>query len=111
MNLDLCLDEVLMNVIAHSGASQTGTPIELHFQWQCDAAQLAATVTVVDAGIPFNPLTFEPKTLPNHLDEAVVGGLGLRILRQNAQQLAYQFEDGKNRLTFGIAWHAEPTAT
>lgn len=107
MNLDLCLDEVLMNVLAHSGVAQTGAPIELHFQCCRDGSQSSATVTVVDAGTPFNPLSAAPKPRPNHLDEAGVGGLGLHIVRHNAQQLAYQFQDGKNKLTFGIAWVEE----
>lgn len=55
-------------------------------------------VTFVDDGRPFNPLeTMAPDvTLP--VEERLIGGLGIHLLRSSADRLEYGRLNGKNRI-------------
>ena len=102
--LDHCLDEVLANVIMHGGAGAHQSPVLLELQLhRCGAAGEAA-LTVSDGGIAFDPLGVVAKPRPTSLDEAEPGGLGLLMLRSNADRLSYQFFDQRNHLTFAVSW-------
>jgi anti-sigma regulatory factor (Ser/Thr protein kinase) len=56
-------------------------------------------VTVTDDGRPFNPLTWpEPDTrLP--LEDRLIGGLGVHLLRKMSDEMEYVRDGNKNRLT------------
>jgi anti-sigma regulatory factor (Ser/Thr protein kinase) len=97
--LALCLEEVLANVIAHGGPTAHSQPIRLRF----DVATDRASVTVLDAGKAFDPLSAPRKPLPKTLEEAVAGGRGLEIIR-HCSDLHYRREEGRNHLTFGMRW-------
>jgi len=104
MNLDLCLDESLMNVIMHGSAAGHSSPIELVFELHQRDLEVQALVTVSDGGAPFDPLAVAQRPLATSLDDANIGGLGLIILRSNAMHLNYRFDNGRNHLTFGQSW-------
>lgn len=106
-HLDLCLEEVLMNIIMHSGLADQGTLIELMFELRQHGDVTKALVTVSDAGARFDPLAIAPRPLPASLAEAEPGGLGLMILRSNARHLSYRFDDERNHLTFGQSWDGD----
>ncbi len=105
-HLDLCLEEVLMNVIMHSGLADQRALIELMFELQQQGDVTQALLTVSDAGARFDPLAVAPRPLPASLAEAEPGGLGLMILRSNAGHLSYRFDNGRNHLTFGQSWRS-----
>ena len=97
--LDQCLDEVLMNIVMHGGLSATQTPVELSLQ----AFPKMAEITVSDSGKAFDPVNAPTKPRPLTLEEAEPGGLGLSIIRGLSNHLDYQFKEGRNILTFGVA--------
>jgi len=105
--LQSCLNEVLANVITHGGATALLAPIRLLFKCGPDAGSHAASVTVSDAGVAFNPLTVTPKLLPKTLEEASPGGLGLVMIRRFSDWLDYRHDDDHNHLTFGARWHSQ----
>lgn len=98
--LELCLHEVLANVITHGGETALAAPIRLRLEMQLDAA----SVTVSDAGMPFDPRSVPEKVLPNTLQEASPGGLGLVMIRRSADRVDYRYERGLNHFTFGVQW-------
>lgn len=102
--LDVCLHEVLANVLDHGGASARSTPIGLRLARRRNPDRAEAALTVTDAGVPFDPLAVLPRPRPRTLAEARPGGLGLVIVRANADSLSYQYTDGRNQLTFGVRW-------
>jgi anti-sigma regulatory factor (Ser/Thr protein kinase) len=106
--LALCLHEALVNVINHGGASAAAVPVEVVLEVAPGADSIEASVTVSDAGRPFDPLSTQQKPLPKTLDEALPGGLGLRMIRRCADRLGYRHEDGRNHFTFGARWNAQP---
>ncbi len=102
--LEVCLNEVLANVINHGGGTALSSPICLLFDITREQDGGKAGVTVSDAGLPFNPVSVAEKIFPKTLTEAVPGGLGLVMIRRFADWLDYRHENGRNHLTFGTRW-------
>ena len=107
--LNLCLHEVLANVIFHGfGASVSWTPsststIDITFEANRIDGEAWAQLSVSDAGPAFDPLEVK-KTLPTTLSEGKPGGLGMVMVRKFSDALTYQYLDGRNNLTFKVIW-------
>jgi len=104
LRLDLCVTEALANVIAHGGAGASASPIHLRLDVRCGASGGAASVTVSDAGIAFDPLEAPPKARTRTLVEAEVGGYGLLLMARFADALDYFYSEGRNHLTIHVRW-------
>lgn len=102
--LELCLNEVLANVIVHGGAAALSEPVRLRLEIDVDDGRGQAGVTVSDAGAAFDPLSSPAGILPKTLEEASLGGLGLVMIRRCSDWLDYRNEEGRNHLTFGARW-------
>lgn len=59
----------------------------------------ALTMTFVDDGRPFDPLSAAAPDLDAAAAERSVGGLGIFLLRSLADGMTYERRDGANRLT------------
>jgi len=102
--LDLCLNEAMANVISHGGESASATPVLLSLDVKSGNSDAEATLTIADAGLPFNPLTATDKVQPHSLAEAEPGGLGLTMISSFSDEIGYRFHQGKNQLTLTVRW-------
>ncbi|HSE00154.1 MAG TPA: ATP-binding protein [Burkholderiales bacterium] len=102
--LDICLNEVFANVLDHGGSSARSAPIGLRLARKGELDGADATLTVTDAGTAFDPLAVPPRSRPQTLAETRLGGLGLVMVRANADSLSYEYADGRNQLTIGVRW-------
>ena len=102
--LDLFLNEALANVLDHGGPGALASPIDLSIRFSQQPACNEATVTITDGGSPFNPLKHAPAPAPRSLDDAVPGGLGIRMIRSLADDMHYAYKDSQNHLVFTIRW-------
>src|ERR1700736_2088606 len=59
------------------------------------------TMTVIDDGHPFDPLTVPPPDFSVQVQDRPIGGLGIHMLRKLSDHIAYERRDGANRLTLG----------
>jgi anti-sigma regulatory factor (Ser/Thr protein kinase) len=103
LRLDLCLNEALANIIEHGGPTARASPVGLAFISQADKAVL----TVTDSGVAFNSVESSPKVIPQSLAAAEPGGLGLGLMSSFADEVAYQYHDNRNCLTFIIRWSSD----
>ena len=97
--LDLCLHEALANIIDHGGLkadSEVRLTLEVHDD--------SATLTLVDAGRPFDLTVAATPARPRTLQETQPGGLGVVIIRSNSDALNYRRQDGRNRLDVTVRW-------
>jgi serine/threonine-protein kinase RsbW len=106
--LDLCLNEVLANLIDHGGASDFSCPVDLTLELADCGDRGLATLTIVDAGPAFDPLSVDRGPLPRTLQEAEPGGLGLLLVRRFMDERAYERAGGRNVLKLGIYWPKGP---
>ena len=96
--LQLCLEEMVLNVINYGFDDDAEHEIHVDFDFQIDSRTI--TVNILDDGRRFNPLTEVP--VPNidaKLEDRTVGGLGVHFVRTFMDNADYRHEGGKNRLT------------
>ena len=103
--LDLCLNEVLANIIRHG--SQAAKPlVHIAFQVTHGATGGLANVTVSDAGPAFDITAAGTHCQPTSLAEAEPGGLGLLMIRSFSDELRYHYSNGNNHLSFAVRWNS-----
>lgn len=95
--VELVLEELVTNVVKHSG-KPGGATIEVMLDRDGNAIKGA----VRDDAEAYDPLARDPVDINASLDERGIGGLGVHLVRSMTDQLAYQFSDGHNVLTFTI---------
>jgi serine phosphatase RsbU (regulator of sigma subunit)/anti-sigma regulatory factor (Ser/Thr protein kinase) len=95
--LELCAGELLANISEYAyGAGVGDIQLEL---W---LAPGSASLALIDAGQPFDLLGQPAFSTPGSLEALLEGGLGLHLVRQFADSLFYQRQDGRNRTTVRI---------
>ena len=104
--MNLCLEEVLSNVIRHGYGEQPGS-IAIHFRAEPGGQFF---FVVEDEAPPFNPVDSPELPAISSLDEAQVGGQGIRLLRQFSDALNYRRTPRGNQLTIGFSSARSVTA-
>lgn len=107
--LELCLNEALANVIAHGGPGALVAPVQLQLTLDLGAAR--AVLQLIDGGIAFDPLTHQSAPRAQSLDDIEPGGLGLIMMRESVDEIAYRREGGCNHLAFTVRWVEAPQAS
>ncbi len=102
--LDLCLNEVLANIIHHGGDTVDKPLIHIVCEVERDVGSSLATVTVSDGGPAFDITLAGIHSRPTSLAEAQPGGLGLLMIRSFSDELRYHYSDGNNHLSFAVRW-------
>ncbi len=95
MQLQLVLEEVVVNVISYAYPGETDKDIFVEIGWNGGGME----ITVIDSGIPFNPLEKEDPDLTLSVEERPIGGLGIYLVKQLMTDVHYIRRDGKNILT------------
>lgn len=97
--LQLCLEELVLNVVNHGFDNPGEHDIRIGIELNEDAGRVL-TVRVVDDGREFDPLTDTPAPdLDADLEDRAVGGLGVFLVRKIMDEVSYRREDGLNHLT------------
>ena len=91
---NLVVDELVTNCIKYAYSDAREHVIEVELQ----IANGDLTVTVVDDGQPFNPLTVPTPDTSLAIEERPLGGLGLHLLRQLSDGMSYERRGNQNRV-------------
>jgi anti-sigma regulatory factor (Ser/Thr protein kinase) len=102
--LELCLNEVLANLVEHGGEPVARHPIRLELDPIERSGGSGARLVISDAGLPFDPGQARLKPLPGSLAEASPGGLGLRLVEALTDAMAYQVMHDRNELRIEMHW-------
>jgi serine/threonine-protein kinase RsbW len=97
--MNLCLEEVLSNIIRHGYSGKPDHSIAIHF---ASPREDYFVLVVEDEGPPFNPVDGPEPPAMSSLDEIQIGGQGIRLLRRFADALEYQATPTGNRLSIGF---------
>lgn len=93
--VSLAIEELVTNCIkyAYDDAADHVIDIVLSIEG------VALNMEVIDDGRAFNPLEAAAPDLSLPIDKRPIGGLGLYLLREFADEVVYERRDGTNRLT------------
>ncbi|WP_442593819.1 ATP-binding protein [Parapusillimonas sp. JC17] len=96
--LGLCLDEALTNVVLYGfqGRAKSANDAEVRIVLAQRGADLL--VDIIDNGTAFDPTRQEAPPLAASLEDADIGGHGLRLMRHYLQDIQYHRENGRNHL-------------
>ena len=91
---DLCAGEAVTNIISYAYPDDSLHEIFLRMSFNGSSASLE----IEDDGIPFNPIDAPEHVQPASLEEAKLGGLGIKLMRRNMDQYNYVRRNGRNVL-------------
>jgi serine/threonine-protein kinase RsbW len=97
LRLTLIVEELFTNTIVHGHRGESDAPVCIAL----GASETRMALYFEDNAPPFDPLRYleaTPLRLDSPADERQVGGLGLPLIAQMAEQFDYAFVDGVNRL-------------
>ena len=97
--VELVLEEAISNTLRYGYDDGAERWIEIDLQIDLDEVQ----VLIVDNGNPFDPLDVDAVLLPDSLDDAQVGGLGLLMIRNTASRMSYERREDTNRFLLTIS--------
>ncbi len=96
MQISLALEEMYINIANYAYAPAVGE-MELHAEF--DEAGKELTLTLVDEGIPYDPLAKEDPDVTLSAEQRKIGGLGIYLVKKTMDTITYERRDGKNILT------------
>jgi len=91
--LTYCSEELLTNIVTHNPGLRATIRVRLDVR-----GAAAALLTIEDDGTPFDPTKVPPPAKPRSLDEALIGGLGLHLVRQFSSGMEYERRGRTNHL-------------
>jgi serine/threonine-protein kinase RsbW len=100
--INICLDELFTNIVLYGFQDD----LEHIIRFRINLNGNALTLNIEDNGLPFNPLIKKDSELPDDIDKAKIGGLGIHIVKKLVDDIWYERKRGKNRLTLKKFIHA-----
>jgi anti-sigma regulatory factor (Ser/Thr protein kinase) len=100
--LELCLEEAIANIIMYGDAKNQG---DIRVTVRRSSPGLVAKIE--DDGRQFDPTTVPAPILPQSLEDAETGNLGVHLIRTFATDMRYERNSGLNTLTLTFASAAE----
>lgn len=96
MQIDLAVEEIFMNI-----ANYAYHPVEGDATICCEIGgdPLCVTIQFLDGGTPYNPLAKRDPDISLTAEERDIGGLGIYMVKQSMDDVAYEYHDFKNILT------------
>lgn len=53
-------------------------------------------ITIIDSGVPFNPLEKKDPDVTLSAEERAIGGLGIFMVKKTMDKVSYEYKDGQN---------------
>ena len=94
--IDVVIDELFSNIACYAYGAQPGMAtvrVEVHQDVQ------AVTISFIDSGVPFNPLTHQEPLHGLTAKERKMGGFGISIVKKSMDDVRYEYVDGCNVTT------------
>jgi sigma-B regulation protein RsbU (phosphoserine phosphatase) len=99
MQIDLCLEEVFVNIANYAyGDGKGDVKVRLR------AKDNTVTLTLIDKGKAFDPLQREDPDVSLSAEARKIGGLGIFLVKKNMDKVDYRREDDKNIITMRKSW-------
>lgn len=96
MQVNIVIDEILSNIAQYSFTNANGMATILY---EYDDNERLLTITFIDNGIPYNPLSTKVPDITLSAEEREIGGLGIHMVKEFMDDLKYEYKDGCNHFT------------
>ena len=90
IQVNLIVEEIFVNIINYSQTDFIRVNVEFK--------NPELTIEFIDNGVEFNPLLKKTPDLPENIEDAKIGGLGIFLTKEIADNLKYQYQNGENHL-------------
>ena len=87
---NLIIEEVFVNIVNYSNCDY----IQINAEYEDSILHLE----FIDNGIEFNPLLAESPDFTDNIDDAKIGGLGIHLTKETADELSYSYYNNENHL-------------
>ncbi|HPD76194.1 MAG TPA: ATP-binding protein [Methanoregulaceae archaeon] len=92
-DIQLAIDEAVTNIIMHGYAGKPGTIVI-----SCSVEDGTVRIGIRDHAPPFDPLSIKEPDVTAALEDRVVGGMGIFLIRKVMDTVSYEYVDGENVL-------------
>lgn len=99
--LNVCLEEMLTNIIKYSYDDGNEHEIEVHLE----IANEIISLTIIDDGHEFNPLEAEIPDINSDIKHRQVGGIGIFLTCKMSNKVTYTRKNDKNVLKILLTPH------
>ena len=96
MKIVLAVEELFVNIAKYAYGAQTGT---VTLRLEIEQEPRRAVITLIDRGVPHDPLTKEYPESPISADERQFDDLGFYIAKTYVDEMVYSYQKGQNILT------------
>ena len=100
MQIDVALEEMFVNVASYTYAPEIGS-VTIRATLEQPGA---ISITLIDRGIPYNPLEKPDPDVTLPAEKRRIGGLGIYMVKKSMDEMLYRYEDGQNILTLKKSW-------
>ena len=90
LQVNLIVEEIFANIVNYSKTEF----ITVNAEYE----NSTLTLEFIDNGIEFNPLLKENPNIPESIDEAQIGGLGIFLTKEIADEIDYNYINCENHL-------------
>ena len=97
-DVSLALEEILANIVHYAYEDNKEHLVKIHIKIRDNVLALE----IKDDGKPFNPLEIPMTNTEAPFEERNIGGLGIHLVRNLIDELAYKQVKGKNVLTMKV---------
>ena len=93
MQINVAMDEMFVNIARYAYAPGEG---DATVRLELDETTRTAKITLIDSGVPFNPLAAAEPDTTSAAEDRPIGGLGIFLVRKTMDDVQYEYRDGHN---------------
>lgn len=94
MQIDVALEELFVNIAHYAYPDKDGSA-----KICVSVSSEYAEITLIDSGIPYDPLSKPDPDITLDAQERPIGGLGIFMTKKLMDDISYEYRDGRNVLT------------
>ena len=96
MKIDVAVEELFVNIASYAYAPGSGSAT---VRMEVEEDPKTVAITLVDCGVPYDPLAKEDPDVTLSINVREIGGLGIFMVKKSMDDMIYAYENGQNVLT------------
>ena len=106
--IDIAVEELFVNICRyayeHEQATDGGKAGEVRVSYTYSAEPPSVIISLMDEGVPYNPLEKPDAVTPGDIADVPIGGLGILLAKKNVNEMDYRRDGNANILTITKKW-------